>query len=81
MQGHLTLQVNTVPTIRKDMVMLHHITYTKAEEKNDTTVLTRSILQHVLNVQCNTGATNSEWFMKMMILILLCQTLSTESYA
>jgi len=46
------------------------------------TVLTRSILQHVLNVQCNTGATNSRRFtMTMTILILLCQTLSTESYA
>lgn len=62
MQGHLILQVNTVPVIRTDMVMVHHITYTKGEEKNNTTILTRSILQHVLNLQRNTSATNSERF-------------------
>jgi hypothetical protein len=78
-QGHLILQVNTVPVIRTDMVMVHRITHTKAEEKNNMTILTRSILQHVLNLQCNIQATNSEWF--MMMLILIYHTLSTESYA
>jgi len=60
MQDHLILQVNTVLVIRTDMVMVHRITQTKAQEKNNMTVLTRSIFQHVLNLQCNTGATNSE---------------------
>ena len=60
MKGHLILQVNTVPVIRTDMVMVHHITQTKAEMKNNMTILPGPILQHVLNLQCNTDATNSE---------------------